>query len=378
MVMNVSALPQSGASAGINELVDDLVRMQDNAEVKTNYSTTSVALAMADDLSALLSTMLQNRRTEKNAVASSDTEKKYARVLEEKKPESVNRIISYAKDANMTSKQLLFVMSQTYNDPTDVALLLQAFIQKKKKVIGQDSDNELMDVPLALLEDAYNLLISGPEKKKIKCGLNIQQQTDEYGCLLNLKTDVMRNLYRDFVAHDFEPIEIYKTLIDVAGIEQRHLSLEYIIKALHCDINSHDPSCSSQEFGSLLDTSFILNVIKSADVSFMRGVKQIGVLDVSWEKSQPLVMDYFISLISNADDCGGLTADFIHRCMKYHSNEEKASFLHSVQGLVRALPHFLFSKTVQDCTSIKNAVDLELSIIMERFIASSKEYVRYE
>ncbi|POT59508.1 hypothetical protein C3432_01945 [Citrobacter amalonaticus] len=380
MAINISALSQSAATANVNELVDDLVRMQDNVEVKANYSTTSVALAMADDLSALLSSMLQNRRTDKNTATSSDTEKKYASVLEEKKPESIKKIISYAKDACMTAKQLLFVLSQMYNDPTDVALLLQAFIQKKKKASdsGVEVEDELVDVSLTLLEDTYQLLMSGPEKKKAKSGLNIQQQTDAYGSLLNLNAEIMRNLYRDFISQDMEPVDIYKELIEKAGIEKRHMALEYVVKALHCDINSHDPSCSYQEFGALLDTSFILSVIKSADISFMRGIRNIGILNATWEKSQPIVLDYFISIMSNTDECGGLTADFMQRCMKYHSREDKVNFLHVVQGLVRALPHFLFSNTVQDCTAIKNAVDQELSIFMSKFTATSRENISYE
>lgn len=75
MLINISSLSQTGMTSGITELVDDLARMQDNAEVKSNYSTNSVALAMADDLSMLLSTMLQNRRADKAQSNSTDAEK---------------------------------------------------------------------------------------------------------------------------------------------------------------------------------------------------------------------------------------------------------------------------------------------------------------
>lgn len=378
MAINISAFSQTGATAAINELVDDLARMQDNAEVKSNYSTTSVALSMADDLSALLSSMLQNKRTDRSGPASVETEQKYARVLEEKKPENVKRILGYARDANMTPRQLLFIVSQMYNDPTDVALLLQAFIQKKKMATGSKEEDELVDVSLTLLEETYDLLLSGPKKKEAKSGLNIQQQTDAYAPLLNLDPGTMRNLYRDFISQDIEPIDIYKLVIERSGIEKRHLALEYIVKSLHCDINSHDPSCSYQEFGSLLDTSFILSVIKSADIAFMRGLKSIGVLDATWDKSQIMIMDYFIEIVSHPENCGDLTTDFIQRCMKYHNKEDKVSFLHVVQGLVRALPPFLFSSAVQDGLVFKNTVDQELSVIMSSFNATSRERFRYE
>jgi|GEM_PF-1961152 len=378
MAINISALSQAGATAGISELVDDLVKMQDNAEVKANYSTTSVALNMADDLSALLSSMLQNRRTDKGAPLSAETERKYAQILEEKKPESITKIISYAKDANMTPKQLLFVLSQMYNDPTDVALLIQAFIQKKKLMAEGGDEEELVGVSLTLLEDTYELLISGPKKRQIKAGLNIQQQTDKYSSLLNLSAETMRNLYREFISQDIEPIDIYKSLIEKAGLEKRYLALEYIIKSLHCDIGSHDPACSYQEFGSLLDTSFILSVIKSADISFMKGIKSIGILNDTWDKSQAMVVEYFFSLISDPGNCGDLTTDFIKRCMKYHTRDDKVHFLHVVQNLVRALPFFLFSNTMQDCATFKNMVDQELSIIMSSFNATSRESFRYE
>ncbi|MBJ3591412.1 hypothetical protein JGC56_09685 [Salmonella enterica subsp. enterica serovar Saintpaul] len=378
MVINISSLLQTGMTSGIAELVDDLARMQDNAEVKSNYSTNSVALAMADDLSMLLSTMLQNRRADKAQSNSADAEKKYIRILEEKKTEHITKIISYAKDSSMTPKQLLFIISQMYNNPVDVALLLQAFIQNKKKISNNSAENELMDVSLTLLEDTYSLLLSGPEKRKIKTGLNIQHQVDVYGTMLNLDAEMMRKIYRDFISEEWEPIDIYKYLIEKVGVDKYHLALEYIVRSLHCDINSYDPSCTYQEFGALLDTSFILSVIKSADISFMRGIQHIGMLNATWKISKSMVLDYFISLVSNTSKCGNITADFIQRCMKYNNEEDKVSFLHVVQGLVRTLPLFLFSNATQDCAAIKNAVDLELSIIMTGFTASSRECIRYE
>ncbi|WP_230350797.1 HrpJ domain-containing protein [Lelliottia sp. WAP21] len=377
MAINLTTL-SSLANAEMSELVDDLARMQDNSEVKANYSTTSVALAMADDLSALLSSMLQNKRTDRNASVSSNAEEKYAQLLEEIKPENVNKIISYAKDANMSARQLLFVMSQTYNDPADVALLLQAFIQKKKKATSSSAEDELVDVSLTLLEETYALLMSGPEKRKAKSGLNIQQQTNTFGPLLNLDREALRNLYRDFISQNQEPVDVYKALIEQVGIDKRHLALEYIVKCLHMDINSHDPSCSFQEYGALLDTSFTLSVIKFADILFMRGIKKIGILETTWEKSQQVVMDYYLAMISNTDECGSLTAEFMQRCMKYHNNADKISFLQVVQNLVRALPLFLFSRIEADCAAIKNAVDQELSVLMGRFNATARENIRYE
>lgn len=378
MLINISSLSQTGMTSGITELVDDLARMQDNAEVKSNYSTNSVALAMADDLSMLLSTMLQNRRADKAQSNSADAEKKYIRILEEKKPEHITKIISYAKDSGMTPKQLLFIISQMYNNPVDVALLLQSFIQNKKKIRNNSAENELMDVSLTLLEDTYSLLLSGPEKRKIKTGLNIQHQVDVYGSMLNLDAEMMRKIYLDFISEEWEPIEIYKSLIEKVGVDKYHLALEYIVRSLHCDINSYDPSCTYQEFGALLDTSFILSVIKSADISFMRGIQHIGMLNSTWKISKSMVLDYFISLVSNTSECGNITADFIQRCMKYNNEEDKVNFLHVVQGLVRTLPLFLFSNATQDCAAIKNAVDLELSIIMTGFTASTRECIRYE
>lgn len=378
MLINISSLSQTGMTSGITELVDDLARMQDNAEVKSNYSTNSVALAMADDLSMLLSTMLQNRRADKAQSNSADAEKKYIRILEEKKPEHITKIISYAKDSSMTPKQLLFIISQMYNNPVDVALLLQSFIQNKKKISNNSAENELMDVSLTLLEDTYSLLLSGPEKRKIKTGLNIQHQVDVYGSMLNLDAEMMRKIYLDFISEEWEPIDIYKSLIEKVGVDKYHLALEYIVRSLHCDINSYDPSCTYQEFGALLDTSFILSVIKSADISFMRGIQHIGMLNATWKISKSMVLDYFISLVSNTNECGNITADFIQRCMKYNNEEDKVDFLHVVQGLVRTLPLFLFSNATQDCAAIKNAVDLELSIIMTGFTASTRECIRYE
>nr|WP_318383313.1 HrpJ domain-containing protein [uncultured Enterobacter sp.] len=369
---------QSMAMPRIDSLSDDLVRMQDNAEVKVNYSQTSVALAMADDLSALLSAMLQNRRSDKNTAVTTDDAKKYAQTLEEKRPESIAKVVSYAKDAGMTPKQLLFVMAQMFNDPADIALLLQAFIQKKKSARQGDAGDELTDVSLTLLEESYTLLLAGPHKRQIKAGVNIQSQTSVYSPQLNLSPEILRGLYHEFITEETDPVEMYQKIIDLSGVQKRHLALEYLVNALQCDIYSHDPSCSLSEFGGLLEKSFIFNVIKSADLLFIEGMKRIDILKSTWEKSEVMVTDFFVALLRDTAQCGDITVSFINRCLKYHTKNDKIEFLQVVQRLMRSLPLFLFSHDAQDCSAIKNSVDHTLSHIMSGFTETDRTGIRYE
>lgn len=377
MALDISLFPQSLAVKEMGRLNDELIQLQDNAEVKVSSSQTSVALNMADDLSALLSSMLQNRRTDRNTELSNEERLKYAEILEAKKPQSTSKVLMYAKDAGMTSKTMLFLLRQMFNDVVDIALLLQALIQKKKKK-NSDIDQELSDVSLDLLEQTYDLLLAGPEKRKIKSSMNIQTQVNAYSPRLLLSAENLRGFYQEFITDDSEPIDVYQHLTEYVGFDKRALAIEYLINSLHADINSHDPSCSSIEFGNLLDKSFTLNIIRSADELFMKGMKSIKILDATWESSRNVVFDFFIKLISNPEECKDITAVFINRCLQYHSKFDKIEFLHIVQKVVRSLPLFVFSKTFYDGNDLKIALEFDLSNVMSVFNEATTIGPRYE
>ena len=170
--MALESLPMASirSAGGIGDLSNVLVKMQDDAEVKVEKGSFSVAMTMADDMSALLSSFLQNNRAAKAKPSSPESiAEECVASIKEKTPNCVMKINDFAKGGAMTAKQLLNYLHQLFADPTEIALLLHAFILMKKK---KKENDELPDISLDILESVLENLMKGPDRKKIKAGIN--------------------------------------------------------------------------------------------------------------------------------------------------------------------------------------------------------------
>ncbi|WP_410689445.1 HrpJ domain-containing protein [Citrobacter freundii] len=180
--MALESLPMARvrSAGGIGDLSTALVKMQDDAEMKVEKGSFSIAMTMADDMSALLSSFLQNNRAAKAKPSSPESIAEDCEAsIKEKTPNCVVKINDFAKAGATTAKQLLNYLHQLFAYPTEIALLLHAFILMKKK---KKEDDELPDISSDILESALENLMKGPDRKKIKAGINSANTTKNLVC----------------------------------------------------------------------------------------------------------------------------------------------------------------------------------------------------
>ncbi|WP_410751978.1 HrpJ domain-containing protein [Citrobacter sp. U14242] len=366
MALEGSSMSRMNNVGGANELITTLARMQDDAEVRVEKSTVSVAMDMADDMSALLSSFLQNNRTAKAKSSSAESIAAECEAsIKEESPNCVIKINDFAKGGAMAAKQLLNFMHQLFPDPAQIALLLHAFIlmKKKKKAEGED---ELPDVPLELLESTLDMLMKGPDKKKAKAGINSAKAAKQFSVRLKKNESLLRGAYESFLTQDLDPIEIYQMSIEKFGIENRYIVMDYYRHALHCDINSYDPSCSSLEFGSVLEANFRMNILRSADQVFMNMMSD-GEYIPSGSEWEFKLLNFFLSVIVQPDNTRLLTMNLVEDCMKYYPKNDKNNFVQHIYMAIKQLPFALFSEDIMDAEKIKASVENIIALIIDGY-----------
>lgn len=366
MALEGSSMSRMNNVSGANELITTLARLQDDAEVRVEKSSVSVAMDMADDMSALLSSFLQNSRTAKAKSSSAESIAAECEAsVKEESPNCVVKINDFAKGGAMAAKQLLNFMHQLFPDPAQIALLLHAFILMKKKKKVEEED-ELPDVPLELLESTLETLMKGPDKKKIKAGINSAKVAKQFSVRLKKNEGMLRRAYESFLMQDLDPIEIYQMSIEKFGIENRYIVMDYYRHALHCDINSYDPSCSTMEFGPLLEANFRMNLLRSADQVFMNMMLDGEYIPPGsvWEFK---LLDFFIRIIAQPDNTKALTMNLVNDCMKYYPKRDNNSFVQQIYAAVKQLPFGLFAEDMRDAEKIKTNVEEIIAMIIDGF-----------
>ncbi|ELT3492618.1 hypothetical protein R8002_001356 [Citrobacter freundii] len=364
--MALESLPMARvrSAGGIGDLSTALVKMQDDAEMKVEKGSFSIAMTMADDMSALLSSFLQNNRAAKAKPSSPESIAEDCEAsIKEKTPNCVVKINDFAKAGATTAKQLLNYLHQLFADPTEIALLLHAFILMKKK---KKEDDELPDISSDILESALENLMKGPDRKIIKAGINGANTTKKFSLQLKQNEKSLRKAYEGFITQNLDPLEIYQMSIEKFGIENRYAVLDYYSQALHCDINSYDPSCSSLEFGTLLEANFRMNILRSADQMFMSKMNEGEYLPSTNEKDFRL-LDFFFHIILQPDEAKNLTIELINNCMRYYAGSDKINFAQQIYSAIKPLPFAIFADDLADAEKIKMNVENTLAMIIDGF-----------
>ncbi|OON41070.1 hypothetical protein BTJ39_03625 [Izhakiella australiensis] len=362
-----------------NDLIESLQAMQDKAEVKVTYSTaSSVAMTMADDMAALLSTFLQNRMPgKKNNEVATSVERACDAILAPERPAPISKIREFACSTGMNSKTFLAFMKQMYPDPMQLALLLQAMIRQKKHNRAAD-DDELADVPLELLEDTLNLLINGPGKKGIRAGLNTESQTRQYSSLLQRDEKTLRNMYYEFISLKQEPVVTYQEMYANFGADRIKTGLDYFTLALHSDINSHDPSCSKDEFGLLLEANYRLCLIKSASENFISSMLECEYLNIPASKIKNILIEFFINFVTDPEKVANHVQTFIKDNMAFNVNADKIAVIQHLRTVISHFPSQVFANELLEGARLKNDLDRNLLDMMDRLIRISEGGKRYE
>lgn len=361
-----------------NDLIENLQAMQDKAEVKITYSTaSSVAMSMADDMAALLSAFLQNRVPgKKDSELPPSVNKACEAILAPERQSAISKIRAFALSAGMNSRTFLAFLKQQFPDAMQIALLLQAMIRQKR--LKNHDEDVMPDVPLSLLEDTLKLLLQGPEKKGLRAGLNTEVQTRQYSSLLQQDEKKLRKMYYEFISLNQTPIIIYQEMYNTFGADKIKLGLEYFTLALHSDINSHDPSCSKDEFGRLLEANYRLSILKSASETFINRMRSCEFLSHLGNGYKKILSELFINLVYEPEKIAQHTQDFIKKYLRFQINADKVAFIQLLKSIISHFPSQVFSDELTEGERLKNDLDRCLLDMLDQLIRISEGWKDYD
>ena len=238
-----------------------------NHEIKSEKSTTEPeqqvdertthdqAQLMADDLSALLAT---RRRTDLDK-RSQKLSEQFERVLEEDSEPKVAKIIALVRAGNVSVEALLAYARSLFPDDSDLVLVLRELLKRKN----------LAELEELLLSDIMQRVLEQADPKHYKAGINVALKARMHGTKMVVSAKVLRETYREFLVSEQGEITQYEQWVEQYGAKKRTAVLEFIASALVYDMQAHDPSCSRDEFGTLLSNLVGLKKIKSSESNFI-------------------------------------------------------------------------------------------------------------
>ncbi|HEY9132741.1 MAG TPA: type III secretion system gatekeeper subunit SctW [Dyella sp.] len=297
-------------------------------------STQASALEMADDLSALKSTLRKRREGE----GESETVSSQAwvdRVLEENAEDHYANLKSAMIGGTAALQAFRLLLSQLFPDPSDVAAVLRALLL----------DEELTDEWRVELERLLADLLDGPDGRSARAGLNAAIKAKLGARRQSFSAKQLRSAYRSFLDQELPPSSLYELWIEQYGFEQRLGVIDFIDSALAADMYALDPSCSRIEFGQMLQRSRNLASLRSVDNT---------ILQTCW--IEPVMgrlgihkADLIVTVLNLIRDGGGLP-----RLLKtawapgqyIWSVTEKIALSQALGRAVRLVPHDLWCEAV--------------------------------
>lgn len=254
---------------------------------------------IADDMSmvATLFSQRYGKMLDKKAEKGQNT----LYIAEEDADKKLDKTIKIFRKSGKDFQELLAYLRQMFPDESDLVMVLKELLRKRK--LGAQINAEI--------EKEIEHLFNGENGKNIRAGINIALKAKSFGKLLSLNPTVLRDLYRNYINMDFEPIYFFKMWIEEYDIEKCIIILSFLTQSLICDMQSLMPSCSkSSEFGELLERvnklrslysfiEFSLVFFKRIELNGMVSEKEIYQL-IIYGMTFPDEMDkYLILLLSD-------------------------------------------------------------------------------
>lgn len=295
-------------------------------------SAQASALEMADDLSALKSTLRKRREGD----GESDTVSSQAwvdRVLEENAEDHYASLKGAMAHGTGALEAFRLLLSQLFSDLSDTAAVLRALLL----------DEELTADWRVELERLLAGLLDGPDGRSVRAGLNAAVKAKIGARRLRFTAKQLRSAYRSFLDQELPPSSLYELWIEQYGFEQRLGVIDFIDHALAADMYALDPSCSRVEFGQMLQRSRNLASLRSADNTILQAcwiepvMGRLGIRQA----------DLIITVLNLIRDGGGLP-----RLLKtawapgqyIWSVTEKVALSQALGRAVRMVPHDLWSE----------------------------------
>lgn len=291
--------------------------------------TLQEALQSADEATAG-ATQFLNRRM--YADKTQDVLTGYAAVLEEEPEVKAEVIARTAARDGVDTSGLMNLVTRLLPDDSDMIIVLRELLRKKSMdEIARKKIRELLVQAEAKVD-----------KKAVYAGINCALKARLFAREMALNPAYLRALYRDFLFHDLNPVDLYLELLSNFGRKKRRLILDFIGSALNCDASAQDPSCSSVEFGHFLNKLNQLQLLNSAEHLFIEKVIHHPVI-TRFNNDESAWLQFLLSLLMNPEGLETLIEDVVGEKMREASPADISVMLVTLYNCCKALPRQLFA-----------------------------------
>jgi len=263
-MQNINHVSVARTPATIEKNRQDQIQNDPVEQISTDNKTNapgapeySDLYSIADDMAAVLAQFRRRADAEKRAASATDP---FERILEEESEVKVDGLNAISKSPEVSKEAFLSLARAMFPDDSDFVLVLRELIKRRK--VGNVDTVELEE----LLEEVWEK----SNKKSCQAGLNVGLKARLYSKKMKVSAKALRNTYRRFLECDEDETFQYQEWIEHYGLDQRNIVAEFVETALIHDINSHDPSCSRVEFGSLLGHITTLKKLQESDSAFLQ------------------------------------------------------------------------------------------------------------
>lgn len=314
----------------------DAVRQGDAnlAEAQRTGDTTPAAevqrfLQSTDEMSAAMAQFRNRRDLEKKSEHLTES---FERVLEEEALPKAKQILQIARARNVSAEELLKQARALFPDESDLMLVLRELLRRRK--MDEVVVKRLHALILQVEEQA--------DPKTLKAGINCALKSRLFGKALDLRPNLLRASYRQFLQSEAPEIEVYADWIGNYGYQRRVLVLDFIESAMLVDINSLDASCSRLEFGYLLGRLSQLKLLRSSDALFVHRLLANPVTSAFNPREEDWLL-LMLSLLQQPQSLDALLADTVGNYALLSRHYEHSSLLQVLYLACKALPPSLFS-----------------------------------
>lgn len=251
--------PRHPVQTNVNKQASEAETHAPSSDKQTQRTNYDLTIEMLDNMSEVVAQSRRRSGIEKNAPGSVDP---FERILEgdgDAEPK-VERLMFVAQSNELSAQQFLVQARMMFPDDSDLILVLREIIRRRKL------NNESTDV----LEEVMQMVWAETNEKHTKAGMNVGIKASLFGKKFKVSSSALRNTYRDFLTSEDGELSQYEGWVEQYGTPHREMVSDFIETALIHDIQSHDPSCSREEFGMLLNHIVNFKKLRSADKSFMQ------------------------------------------------------------------------------------------------------------
>ena len=222
----------------------------DNAEI--SYAE---LVGAADDMSLELEQFGRRRTSDKRARGSNP----FDRILEDESEPKLDSLHLISRSPEINKQQFLSTARAMFPDASDFVLVLRELI-RRKRIASADT---------LMFEELLAEVWEQSDKKMCQAGLNVGLKARIFSKKMRVSAKALRNTYRQFLLSEDEQVFYYQQWVEEYGLGRRRQIADFIEISLLHDIQSHDPSCSREEFGYLLGQLVKVKKLSAADCAFL-------------------------------------------------------------------------------------------------------------